>query len=170
MSNKINILLTIIIICLIGYIIYDKYNDSQEALTVNSKVIDKRNTNNSDIEVKYYTYMKDIKSENENRTYKSVYLFEDNTYYYSYSDGKDSCNNWSKGKYVINKNTITLNEEKYGGCDTCYYTNNLKTFKFRISKDTLISNTNELLTLSKVDILPVIEVEKLDGVRNCTNQ
>ncbi len=169
MSNKINYILTIIIICLIGYIIYDKYNDNKEINTNENNIIDNRNSNNSDIDVKYYTYMKDIKSESENRVYKSVYLFEDNTYYYSYSDGKTSCNNWSKGKYNSFGNTITLNEEKYGGCDTCYYTNNLKTFKFKINNDSLVSDKNELLALSKVDILPVIDIEKLDGVKNCTN-
>lgn len=169
MSNKINIILTIIIICLIGYIAYDKYNDSKDINDNKSTIIDNRNNNNSDIDVKYYAYMKDIKTESENRVYKSVYLFEDNTYYYSYSDGRNSCNNWSKGKYTSNKNVITLKEEKYGGCDTCYYTNNLKTFTFRISNDSLISDKNEMLALSKVDILPVIEVEKLDGVKNCTN-
>lgn len=168
MSNKINIILTIIILCLIGYIAYDKYNDSRDVIDNKESIIDNRNSNNSEIDVKYYTYMKDIKTESENRVYKSVYLFEDNTYYYSYSDGKTSCNYWSKGKYTSDTNIITLNEEKYGGCDTCYYTNNLKTFKFRISNDTLVSSSNEMLALSKVDILPVIEVEKLDGVKNCT--
>ena len=168
MTNRINIILTIIIICLIGYIAYDKYNDYKFSIDNNNNIIDNRNNNNSDIDVKYYTYMKDIKSENENIVYKSVYLFEDNTYYYSYSDGKTSCNNWSKGKYTSNTNTIILNEEKYGGCDTCYYTNNLKTFKFRINNDSLISDKNEMLALSKVDILPVIEIEKLDGVKDCT--
>ena len=169
MSSKINIILTIIIICLLGYIAYDKLGDNRETNT-NSTIIDNRGNNNSDIDVKYYTYMKDIKKESENRVYKSVYLFEDNTYYYSYSDGKDSCNYWSKGKYITNKNEITLKEEKHGGCDTCYYTNNLSNYKFRISNDTLISNKNEMLALSKVDILPVIEIEKLDGVKNCTNK
>lgn len=169
MTNKINIILTIIIVCLISYIAYDKYNDRKIIIENKENIIDNRNTNNSDIDVKYYSYMKDIKKESENRVYKSVYLFEDGTYYYSFSDGKDSCNNWSKGKYKNSKNNIILNEEKHGGCDTCYYTNNLSTYKFRISNDTLISKNNEMLVLSKVDILPVIDIEKLDGVKNCTN-
>ena len=169
MSNKINIILTIIIICLIGYIIYDKYEDNKEPVN-NTNVIDNRNTNNSDKDVKYYTYMKDIKSESENRVYKSVYLFDDKTYYYSYSDGLNSCNYWSKGKYTSSNNNITLKEEKHGGCDTCYYTNNLKTYTFKENNDTLISDKNEMLALSKVDILPVIEIEKLDGVKDCTKK
>ena len=165
MNNKINYILTIIILCLIGYIVVDKYQDSKQ-VNNNENIIDNRKDNN--IDVKYYTYTKDIKSENENEVYKSVYLFDDNTYYYSYSDGKDNCSNWSKGKYITLSNTITLNEEMYGGCDTCYYTDNLKSFTFKINNDTLISGKNEMLVLSKVDILPVIEIEKLDGVKPCT--
>ena len=167
MSNKINYLLTFIIFCLLAYIAYNKYTDKLYSEYNGSSVIDKRNVNNSDIDVKYYTYMKDIKKEDENRVYKSVYLFEDNTYYYSYSDGSDSCNNWSKGKYTNDNNNVTLKEEMYGGCDTCYYKKNTKTFTFRVGNDMLISNKNEMLSLSKVDILPVIEVEKLDGMKNC---
>lgn len=168
MSYKINILLTFIILCLIGYIIYDNYNDSKEIEYKKENIIDNRNNNNSEKDVKYYSYMKDIKSDKEYIVYKSVYLFDDNTYYYSYSDGKTNCNYWSKGKYTTISNTITLKEEVHGGCNTCYYKNNLKTYNFRINNNSLISNNNELLALSKVDILPVIEVEKLDGMRNCT--
>ena len=169
MSNKINIILTIIIIFLMSYIAYDKYSERREETNNGGSIIDNRGNNNSEMDVQYYSYIKDIKSDkDDNRAYKSVYLFEDNTYYYSYSDGKDNCNNWSKGKYTNEKNNVVLKEEVYGGCDTCYYKNSNKTYTFRMSNNSLVSDNNEMLALSKVDILPIIEVEKLDGMRDCT--
>ena len=171
MSHKINIVLTLIIFVLIGYIIYDKYYSNNIVTNdISETIIDNRRNGNSD--VKYYNYSRDIKSideENSDRVYKSVYLFDDNTYYYGYSDYKDECNNWSKGEYELDGNIITLNEKMYGGCNTCYYTDNLKTFSFRIINDSLVSESNELLALSKADILPIIDVEKLDGVKHCSN-
>ena len=168
MSHKINIILTIIIVILLGYIIYDKVISNNTSYDNNSSIIDNRN--NSD--VKYYNYSKNINSideDNNDRVYKSVYLFNDNTYYYGYSNDNEECNNWSKGNYEINKDQLILKEKSYGGCDTCYYTDNLKTFKFKIVNDSLVSDNNEMLALSKVDILPVIDIEKLDGVKKCSN-
>ncbi len=166
MSNKLNILLTVVIVILLAYIVYDKLYLDKNNNSTNTNVIDNR----SNESVKYYSYTRDIKDDKEeNRVYKSVYLFEDNTYYYSYSNEGDKCNNWSKGKYTYNFNQLTLKEESYGGCDTCYYTDNLKSYTFRINNDTLISSDNEMLTLSKADIIPVIDIEKLDGVKLCTH-
>ena len=165
MNNKLNILLTIVILILISYIIYDKYNEKEnKTQDVSTSVIENKDLD----DVKYYTFNKDIKDDKEeNRVYKSVYLFGDNTYYYSFSKHADKCNYWSKGKYTYNANKLILNETSHGGCDTCYYTNNLKTYTFSINKDTLISNDNEMLTLSKADILPVIDIESLEGVKLC---
>ena len=165
MSNKINVILTIIIILLVSYIAYDKYHEDNSNTNNNGS-----NTKNVIDNVKYYSYSKSIESNtDENRVYKSVYLFEDNTYYYGYSNQDDKCNYWSKGKYEYKDNNLVLNEEKYGGCSTCYYTNNLKTYTFRIANDSLVSDKNEMLTEAKLNILPIIDVENMEGVKNCSN-
>ena len=165
MSNKINIILTIIIILLISYIAYDKLSE-ENTQSVNGTINKSEKEN-----IKYYYYSKDIKGDepDENRVYKSVYLFEDNTYFYGYSNSNDKCNYWSKGKYKISDSELLLNEEKYGGCSTCYYTDNTKTYKFRVVNDNLVSNDNELLPEAKLNILPIIDVENLEGVKLCTH-
>ena len=167
MSNKINIILTIIIILLVCYIAYDKLIDNDKNVENVSGIVSDKTLDN----VKYYYYGKNIESDNpdEDRIYKSIYLFEDNTYYYGYSNKKDKCNYWSKGNYEYSNGYLILNEKKYGGCSTCYYTDNLKTYKFRNVNDTLVSVDNEMLTEAKLNILPVIDVENLEGVKHCTH-
>lgn len=166
MSNKINVILTIIIIILVSYVIFDFYKDNNKS----SNIVNEKTNNTDENDIKYYYYKKNIESDkDEDIVYKSIYLFADNTYYYGFSNKNDKCNYWSKGNYEYKDNYLILNETKYGGCSTCYYTDNVKTHRFRVANGSLVSNDNEMLTEAKLDILPIIDVEKLEGVKHCSN-
>lgn len=156
--KKLNVILFIIICILVGYIVYDKVLSKKTVEeSVNDKTEEKQKVHK---DVKYYTYNKDNVS-------KSVYLFEDKTYYYSFSI--DECNNWSKGTYKEDGKNLTLNEEMHASCDSCYYTSNLKIYDFIYDgKEKLVSNDNETFTKSDAEILPIVDVELIDGINNCT--
>ena len=156
MSKVLNIILTIVVIILISYIVYDKVIDKEY---VDLKTINTSNKKESD-NVKYYSFSKD----NIN---KSIYLFNDNRYYYSISNN-NTCSSWSIGQYAIKDNKVTLAEKYHSNCDNCYYTDNLKIYTFNYSEDKIILDSKEILTASNALILPIIDVELIDGIRNCT--
>ena len=177
MSKILNVVLTIIVIALIGYIVYDKFldkdyikNEDGSGLTsTKSRPADE----NDNVEYYYYTELIDFEDSNEDDSFtvhKTIYLFENGDYYYDYAEYGDTCGVWSIGKYEKTSGTLTLKETMNGGCDACYYTKNLKTYIFAVKENSLISDGNEVLKKSKADVLPIIDIQNLAGYKNCNSQ
>lgn len=180
MNKKINILLALIIILLVGYILYNKYTNKDN--DVKELPVENNTSENTDVkepeeepktisEVEYYFYEEDITPEDADESekftiFKSLYLFENGEYYYSFNEYGNVCSLWSKGKYEINDNTLLLKESSHGDCDECYYTKNLTNYSFGMKNNTLISDEDEVLKLNKVGELPNTSLNKL---KNCDN-
>ena len=174
MSKVLNIVLTVIVILLAGYIVYDKFLDKDFIKEDNGSSIPSttnRPANESDkVEYYYYSELIDFEDSNEDDSFtvhKSLYLFENGDYYYDYAEYGDTCGVWSIGTYEKTSGTVTLKEKIHGGCDACYSKKNLKTYKFAVKEKSLFSDGNETLKLSKADVLPILDIENLTGYKNC---
>ena len=155
MSKILNVILGIVIVLLVSYIVYDKVLVKENK---NGNIIDHRDN----INTKYYSYS------DEQNTY-SLYLYDDKSYYFGVST--DSSNiSGSIGKYEIKNDKLLLKEEKYSNGDSCYYTDTTKVISFDYHDNSIIDEENRILTISTYDgIYPIVDVELIDGIRNCTN-
>ena len=158
MSKMLNYVLSLIIVLLIGYIIYDKINDNIKNNNNESREYNPNGRDNSN--TKYYSFSKDGEE-------VSLYLFEDNKFYYGEFDGENNVY-FSIGKYSIDKNKLTLNTEIVAPGDGCYYTDRNKKVEYDYFDTTIVTNNNQRLTLYDADVFPIVDVELLDGIRNCT--
>lgn len=155
MSRELNYVLSLIIVLLLGYIIYDK---------VEENITDKNSNNNVVEEVKnekrFYSFSKDGKE-------LSLYLLDNNKYYYGEFKNEEVMK-FTIGNYTIDKDKITLNEEITSTGDGCYYTDRNTKNTFEYYDTTIITNSNEMMILTQADVYPIVDVELIDGIRNCT--